>query len=815
MIALRHGRTFVILMVTAAFTMTAPASAANTSLTTNAPKGFESLSAERSVMLDIYVGGEKRGQTMARIQLGRLIFDHPQHVAGLIPDTIEPSGLVAALSVPLPTNDALVCGFQNSLTCGRLNPQFVGIILDEDNFKVDIFVHPRLLKSESLASPEFLEAPAGDFSAISLFGATVSGSVGRDQSYHLQNRTIASVGAARLRSDLSLASGHGLTIDNLTAEVDKDDLRLVGGILWAPGLELVGRRKIIGVGVTTQLDTRSDRESLIGTPLNVFLRGPARVDVLVDGRVMSSRIYPAGNRLLDTASLPEGSYEIILRIQEDGRPAIKEPRFFTKGSRIAPMGRPLYSAYVGMLSGTGTGSNLSNRDLFYQASAAVRLAPRLGIDGRLIGTSQKALVEGGSVLFTSLAQLRLAGLVSSSGDVGAVAQGHSLLKGDLSFSFDLRTVKSRGSRGLLPDTPSGGSFSDDPRRGIGDQGSFTQGLALIGYRLGEANLRLTGQYRRDGSRHTSYSLGASVDAPVMRMKRMTMFFQGDVRRTDRETTALVGMRFLANTGRVLLSGTAGLSYQGKGPEGGVRPVGELQAGWSGRVAESASASADAAVGREREITFTRASGQYLSNAFGVRADLIHHIDNRSTTQYSTTLESGLAFYGGSANVTGREMADSALRITIPAAAEGRFDVFVDEVHRGSVSSRDPLLLFLPPYKAYHVRLKPQASALAIFDTAPRKITLYPGNVASLQWQVSRFVIVFGRALAADGSPVRNADLTSARGIARTDGHGYFQIEAAQSDILRATRPSGGDCSIDLGEVAITGSYRSIGNVTCN
>ncbi|WP_163471554.1 TcfC E-set like domain-containing protein, partial [Escherichia coli] len=75
-----------------------------------------------------------------------------------------------------------------------------------------------------------------------------------------------------------------------------------------PGADLVGRRRILGVGVSSQFDTRADRMQLFGSPLVVFLGQRSRVDIYVEGRLVSSQSFEAGNQTLDTNSLPDGSY---------------------------------------------------------------------------------------------------------------------------------------------------------------------------------------------------------------------------------------------------------------------------------------------------------------------------------------------------------------------------------------------------------------------------------------------------------------------------------------------------------------------------
>src|SRR4029079_11859754 len=137
--------------------------------------------------------------------------------------------------------------------------------------------------------------PSGPVSLTSSLGLSLAGAQQGSSTYNFQNRTIVASGSARLVADISYASRLGFVVDDLVGEMDRGDLRYSGGLFWAPGLDLTGRRRILGGGVGTQFDTRADRDSLRATPLVLFLSQPARVEYLIDGRLVGSRSYDAGN----------------------------------------------------------------------------------------------------------------------------------------------------------------------------------------------------------------------------------------------------------------------------------------------------------------------------------------------------------------------------------------------------------------------------------------------------------------------------------------------------------------------------------------
>lgn len=809
-------RALFLFMVSATFINGLPARASDSgSLSVSAPAGFEDLMAERDVVLDVYFGGAKVGEVRARLRPGFVTFTDPRYLAQLIPDTSAPEQLASALAGPIPANVGLVCAINREPGCGLLQPEQAGIILDEERFKVEIFVNPRLLKQPDPAAALYLDKPAGGPSLVSHFGASLSGSSRGGTSWHVQNRSIASVGGMRLRSDSSVMEGAGIRFDNLTLETDRRDWRFLGGLFWAPGSDLVGRRRILGVGAATQLDTRQNKLALLGTPLEIFLQHPARVELLIDGRIAASRIYPAGNRLIDTASLPDGSYALVLRIHEDGRPARDEQRFFSKGASMAPIGRPLMKAFVGLLPPSSDDLAFNRASLFYEMSAAYRISPSVGLDAAILGTGDKVILDAGMVHHRPSVQFRLGALVSTSGDHGFALRATTTTGGPAALSFDLRKITSVDGEALLPVSVGRATFSEDSERGLAGRGSYLQALSIASYRFEQATLRVTGLYRRNGGEQATYSVGASLEVPVVRSSRWHLIALADAHRTERDFSSFLGLRFLATRGDISLSGSGGMTHQSRRKSGSGELVGEAQAAWHRQFDDLSLLATDVAVGRTIDGAYSRAGAYLRSRAFNGRADILHQFAGRDKTQFAATLDTGIVVTGGGAGLAGRDVNDSGILVSVSGGdADQDFDVLIDEVVRGTIRSGGRLTLFLEPYHAYDIRLRPRKSHLSSYDAGSQRITLYPGSVAKVHWNITPLFIMFGRALGADGQPVAHAEIAGVHGVGRTDNEGYFQIETKRDDRLRLRRASGAECSIIVGAALPVDNYHSAGDQRC-
>jgi hypothetical protein len=782
------------------------------------PPGFDDLARPREVLVDIYFGGARVGSAVGVSRPGFLHFRDPAKVAALVPDLSDTSDLANALSGDLPAHGALVCAQSNRNDCGKLPAGSPGIIFDESRFRVDLFVPPAMLRTIPVTQHPYLDAPARPLSLTSSVGLAISGSQGQATSYNIQDRTIVALGLSRVRTDLSYASRLGLIVDDVVAEVDRRDLRFSAGLFWAPGLDLTGRRRIFGAGVGTQLDTRANRESLTGTPLILFLAQPSRVDFLIDGRLAGSRSYDTGNNILDTSSLPEGSYPIVLRIHGADGTDREERRFFVKATQIAPAGQPLYFAYAGMLANTQPNRLVSLSDtFFYQAGIARRLSQEIALDLSLIGTQHKTMAEAGAWLITSLAQVRAAGLVSTAGDVAALLQGTSSGAHKFNFAFDLRRVWSHDGRPLIPLPSFIDSFAGGQPTGAQLGGSYAQASATIGYRIGMAYLSAIASVRKDAGRRSDYSIGPSFTWPILNLRGFQLTLQADAQRSRTATNTFGGFRLLYTGKNVTVQGSAGhgsIGARGGSGQSIARALGGLSATYTYEGSDRTQLSAGAGIERTLDSTVAHAGGNLYSRFGNVRADVLDGLEGRGGLQYGVTMQSTLAISEGRIGLGSRDLDDSAVIVEVGGdAGASTFQVLVNGMTYGHVRPDGNLPIHLQPYRAYEITVRPDDAAAVSFDTDAHKVTLYPGSVRVLRWTAHSYFTAFGQAIAADGSPIANAMVEAPHSIGETDDSGYFQIDAANGDTIAVTR-DGSRCEIRLAGAVPRNDFVSLGKVVC-
>jgi hypothetical protein len=783
------------------------------------PPGFEELARPHEILVDIYYGGSKVGEARAIAAPGTLRFTEPQKLLALFPDVIASARLATELASALPANTNLVCTAGNMGQCGKLSPTSVGIIFDEDRFRVTFFFAPELLRLARPVASTYLEPTSAAASLTSSVGLAVSGSSTGSTYYNLQDRTILSLGSARIRTDASYASKLGVVVDDLAAEVDRRDLRYSAGLFWAPGLDLTGQRRIVGVGLGTQFDTRTDRDVLEGTPLVLFLATSAQVDLIVDGRLVTSRTYGAGNNVLDTSALPDGSYPVVLRIREENGSTREEQRFFVKNAQIAPVGEPLYFAYAGMLANTRPGDPISlSRTFYYQAGTARRLSQSVALDLSAIGAGSKSMVEAGAWLVARPGRARIAGLVSTSGDRAILLQLGSSGHGRLNFSLDARRVWSSDGRPLIPISTYADNFgSSVPTGAQVGQGSYTQVSGSLGLDLDQAYLSVSGSLRHDKGLGGDYTIGPSVSWPIVSRNGLQLILQADAQRTRTTTAAYLGARFQFTSSRLSVVGAAGEATRRTDDPAAsaAKAVGSVSGEYFYQDEDRTQVSAYAGYDRSLDSSDVHAGAQIYSRVGSARADILHPIGGRGGVQYAVTLQTGAATNLRDHAVGGRDIGDSALVVALDGqSGSSQFEVLVDGQPRARLQGNGSVPIFLQPYRSYKIRLRPIGAPSTDYDSTTRSVTLYPGNVDHMSWAVRSLITVFGQAFRPDGRPLANASVESTRGIGETDGHGYFQIDVASGDRLSFT--VGGDqaCQVQLGAIEEARDFAKIGKVIC-
>lgn len=806
------------------------------------PEGFEQFAEPQRALVDVYFGRKRVLRQMATYTPDTILFDEPEAIVAALPESLAPDALLQGLSGALPVNAERACQVSLEATCEDLEPSVVGVVFDAGSFRADVFVNRELIAVKPVQEQRYLPRPETGFSVLQNVMATTAGSDQGESMVHVGSFTTVAYDDARIVSEANLTDADGVSFDRLFAQRDRERHEYAGGLFRTSGraFNFSGDQQIGGVRMASTLNTRTDLGLAYGTPIAISLGSRGRVDLIRDGRLHGSRFYDAGNHMIDTSMLPEGAYDLVIRITEGGS-VREETRFFSKSSRLPPMDQPLYQFEAGALLQSG-GESLFPEDTgewIARLGHSRRLTQSFGIDAGVAGTGVDQLLEVGMFTMNTLGdrdgayfQVQASSFAGSGGSSGVSLNGQLWL-GQVFAGIDVRSVNAdaqpytdRGiddcsvtgygaglpgepALGALAELPVGTGHCDDPYSYGSDawrtaslipdpldQANVTVQFPLLG---GVAGVSAS-EIRRDGfedvSRQSvSFRRSILEGGPALAELRADLNFEND------RAQALVGVRF--HLRRNNWSGDVTPRYRYDDDPAGDQPTHgyQVDAASNWTVPHSGAG----------ELRFaTNLSKRTDEDAIGVAAEVYNRlvqarasVDRVQGGQYEQNSWAGTLFTSVLKGedrwaVGGQNAADAAILVSLEGRAPGaEFDVVVDGYARGIARGGDTTALHLPAYRTYEVQIRPRGTAFVQFDDSSRKVTLYPGNVARLDWAVKSLFVVLGRVVDGEGRGIANATITGVQGLAVTDAEGFFQAEVASGDetIELEFRNPQGHCSV--------------------
>ena len=314
------------------------------------PPGFEDLAVEQTAFVDVYFKEHKIGTVSITSSAEEFTFDNPADVLGMIGGIEDPEALRKPLSQALRTNADKICyGLDDPAGCGIVEANPIAAIYNENELKLDLFVAPGLQSIESQSRVKYLPEPEKNNTSILSVYAVASDLEGQGSAIDLSGRALFGYGNGNITAEADYntrTDAQRLRELKLTHFVS--DYELVAGTYsFQPGGALTGFN-MLGFSFATTFRTRVDLEHAFSTEMVVYLPRRSVVQIVVDDRVYTGASYAAGNQVLDTAALPDGTYEVELRILDPISGSRSERRVFTKSALIPPRGQTVFNVTTGI-----------------------------------------------------------------------------------------------------------------------------------------------------------------------------------------------------------------------------------------------------------------------------------------------------------------------------------------------------------------------------------------------------------------------------------------------------------------------------------
>ncbi len=744
------------------------------------PGGFAELEAPRTGFINLSYGGEMLGSFPARYTPTSVMFDAPDAVLDAIPNLSDREGLRRVLTLPMPTNASKICRRNFGEECPRLSPADAAIIFDAQNLSAELFLNPKLLSTVDTSAPRYLPLPKRTPSSVYGFSGAIAGTTKNSPNYTLDNQATFAYGEHRLDTQTTL-SDRGLRLDTADAGVERNGWEAGGGLFRSRAMQLIPDHDMAGVEAGTSVRTRLDAHKIEGNEIVIYLPRRAIVSIYREGRLITSRSYEAGNQTIDTSELPEGAYNITLHIQEQDGTTRDEQRFFAKSPDLPPPGEPTYYAQAGVLrhsaaDDTAVIPKVSDSPLL-RAGAIARVDSDLGLTGDSIFANDRAAAELGSFLIHGGLQLRTTGLLSTKGDSGA--QMSALYNND-------RWSLNADARELNAQTP---KLWDDDTLFL----PLQQAVAALNYNV-TPDLTVGARASTSktlGIRQDNY--GPNLNWYLWREGESMLSVEADTGITNDRATADALLHFTMRFGKEGISGSGGYE-NGSGAVANTRI-------WRDARDNASEQIIGATLQHDKNTDSISADGDWRNSA-GRLQGLVQQATGKggSTTSYNGDFTTNMAQIEDDLYLGGDQSDMSAVVVELSGDNDMPMTVMVGSRAYGDVHAGQARTIYLAPYQRYDISLKPAAAGLVTYANQRRDVTLYPGNVVRLHWEVNQFYVVIAQLVDATGAPLKDASLQEDNGHTVTNENGRLQIQLTQPGRLTFITPELSACEAVLPQI---------------
>ena len=750
-------------------------------VTDELPPGFADLSGKQTTEADVYFGGILITTAFVEYDPYEVEILDPDAVIRQIPNVRAPEMLAGLLTGPRPTGAEHLCNARRLQDCGTLTPAVVDVLFDEGRFRLDVFVHPDQLLLHALETEKYLPDSTVARSNLHNLRSSVSGS-GQGRQFNLTSESFFARGEARLRARYGI-SNDGLSLYEMSWQQDDPDMEYeVGSFRTARrNGALINDFDLLGIRVASSTKRRLDLDAVLGTPIFLFLPERSRIDVFRGPELLHSRFYEAGNQQIDSTGFPDGAYDVTLKITALSGAESEETQFFVRSGMMPPKGEPQYLLEAGSLLENQVDNLPRLQDeLWVRGSVSRRLQDSLSLDSEFFFAGTQGTVQSG--LFVLRRQWHgYAGAMLSQGGAHGVLLRGGLHRDDLTANFDYREVRTNSA--ATPD-----DFALFAQ-------SYRQGTMTVAFPLGSGRLFVRGRVNQRQSTDEK-SIGLSYWAPLMQTRDISANLTFDANYSTERSWIQLGVRVRWRGGQDTVTFNPSARYASVDADGDFSALangrwnGPTQLPWIGET--------------DRSVFFQQEENRFNVGARFVPADFprtdaefgLQRNAQATDYYYAMNNQTTIVSRGGRTHWGEGGQGAGALVVNIDGPVSGKFEVLVDDRVRGYAWGGSPAVISLAPFETYRVRIRSLGERLVGVDGRVYRVTLYPGNVETLEFTAREIVVLVGQVVDTHGRPVQRARFENVEGFGITDDAGWFQVEFAHGDPLKLTPKNGPPCSIE-------------------
>ena len=677
------------------------------------------------------------------------------------------------------------------------------VTIRPDQFRLDVTLAPEMLFLATLNPDEALPKPTEELVLSQTFLVNASTNTNAEANasgnkISLRHRGALSFGASRLITEGTLEE-NDYTLTNFALSHDAGEYSYTAGFLETSGQSFATSQEFLGAKVSTISELRARNENLQSSALVIFVPTRARLEVFRDGQLLFSRLVDFGLQEIDTSRFPSGSYPVEIVVTDDSGNVTRSNQFYTKTTQLVPRGKPYFSASAGVTREDAL--NLTNT-FIAQAETRIRLTGILEGGLSLYATDQVSSAEASiNGLWNNL--FFGAGYTHTSDDDRGLRASASYIDNNLGLSLSyLKTLQGFDDLARLNRSD---NILSKPREQI---------TADISYNLNNLSLALKATRSEALGEATRYSWGPQVAYKIYQDGRQRLELKGDYFRTNEgpQSSAILSYSWTPLGGK--WSGSASASQRRQNDDRANFTAATLayDSGYSNSQRTTGQLTSE--VGDD---TTTSLQGSYENSHVKFNGYANNSSNSRNTAlgfEAQTTL---VAYASGYTHAAADIDASAGLLASFNGNVNGaQMDVFINDSLRGTGTVGKTLAIGLEPYKTYKVTISPNdPESMFEYDGKPRYITVYPGNMQHQNYDIRQALLLFGRIVMPDTTPLAQTKITGGKHPIYTDEFGYFEAEITGIEQYSATTPTGQVCQVQLPPLTFDRQFYNIGDAVCH
>ncbi len=751
------------------------------------PAGFEALAGPQTKFVDIYYNERKAGSTTITGTDETFVFDKPEDVLSMLHGISKPNELALLLTENFASNAHLICYSANDpVGCGQVEANPIATLYNPSELKVELFLSQEFQDVLSRDQIMYLPAAESRNSAIASFNGVATDLYGQESTLDFSSRALVGYGNGHLAAELDYntrSRRKRLRELKLAHFFKKHELAL-GTYAYQAGGGL-SDFSLFGASFSSTLKTRIDLEHAFSSELVVFLTRRSVVQLVVREQIYSGESYAAGNQVLDTRALPEGSYEVEIRILDPVAGERTEIRVFTKSTQIPPRGEWIYNATVGVPV------IFNDENVYPELTDAAVVGASVA---RRINDASASKFGGLQLGRRSFLQTEYLYLGREFSFQAAATIGEDQTR---ATSFLGNYVKYRINAGVSLETfESNAEESSDSEFADVFRDNYQQLGVSLGKSFETYYLGLRSSVRKqniDGEDFSSNQYALNYRRPLFNKKSVRGYLDASIQKDDIERQVLLQLKVFFKRKQWLHALTGELN---NGEVRGNRHRYGVETHWQSKDLRAYQVDVGAYASRadDSNTTGIDLDVQHALFSAGLSSDW-NQLSNGSYQQNKiASLSSHIGMDGRGFAIGGTDFAQAGVIVSVTGEPAGEsFDILVNGAKTSVGRIGTSQFIGLQPFETYRIKMVPNTILSNGLGGDIYEFTLYPGNVQRIDIVTEQKVLLIANLIDESGLLLEEGVVEVQPNPQLLSVGGFLQAEVSPGKVLLVRRGDGSAC----------------------